>query len=141
LAIMVIPFIISVTVEVLLTVPWEARQSALALGTTRWETIRYVVLRHSRQGIIAAVVLGFARAFGETIAVMMVVGNVVRLPHSPFDPAYPLPALIANNYGEMMSIPFYDSALLLAALILMFVVGLLSLGANLTLASLSKRGG
>jgi phosphate transport system permease protein len=140
LAIMVIPFIISVTIEVLLAVPAEARESALALGTTKWEMVRHVVLRHARPGIFAAVVLGFARAFGETIAVMMVVGNVAKIPHSLFDPAYPLPALIANNYGEMMSIPLYDSALLFAALILMLVVGGFSLGAQLTLLRLERKG-
>jgi phosphate transport system permease protein len=123
LAVMVSPFIISLSLEVLRTVPIEARESTFALGTTKWEAVRYVILRSARRGIFAAIGLGFTRAFGETIAVMMVVGNVVKIPVSIFDPAYPLPALIANNYGEMMSIPLYDSALLFAALILMLVVG------------------
>jgi phosphate transport system permease protein len=140
LAIMVAPFIISITFEVLMAVPVEARESALALGATRWETARHVVLRHARQGIVAAIVLGFARAFGETMAVMMLVGNVPRIPHSPFDPAYPLPALIANNYGEMMSIPLYDAALLFAALLLMLIVGAFSLGANITLSKILGKG-
>ncbi len=140
LAIMVIPFIISVTLEVLLAIPMEARESVIALGTTKWESIRHVILKIARQGIIAAVVLGFARAFGETIAVMMVVGNVARVPVSLFDPAYPLPALIANNYGEMMSIPMYDSAMLFAALVLMLVVGGFSLGAHLFLLRLDRKG-
>jgi phosphate transport system permease protein len=129
LAIMVVPFIISVTVEVLVTVPNEARECSLALGTTRWEMVRYVIVKHAKQGIVAAIILGFARAFGETIAVMMV-----------FDPAYPLPALIANNYGEMMSIPLYDSALLLAALILMLIVGVFSFGAHITLSKIGRNG-
>jgi phosphate transport system permease protein len=73
-------------------------------------------------GIIAAVVLGFSRAFGETMAVLMVVGNVAKAPTSIFDSAYPLTALIANNYGEMLSIPLYDSALLGAALVLLVIV-------------------
>ena len=140
LAIMVAPVIISVTMEVLATVPKEARESSLALGTTRWEMVRHVILRSSLHGIIAAIVLGFARAFGETIAVLMVIGNVAKIPKSLFDPAYPLPALIANNYGEMMSIPLYDSALLFASLILLFIVGVFSVGANLTLSRLMKRG-
>jgi phosphate transport system permease protein len=71
---------------------------------------------------------------------MMVVGNVARVPASLFDPAYPLPALIANNYGEMMSIPMYDSAMLFAALILMIVVGGFSLGAHLFLLRLDRKG-
>jgi phosphate transport system permease protein len=140
LAIMVVPFIISVTVEVLVTVPNEARECSLALGTTRWEMVRYVIVKHAKQGIVAAIILGFARAFGETIAVMMVVGNVAKIPKSIFDPAYPLPALIANNYGEMMSIPLYDSALLLAALILMLIVGVFSFGAHITLSKIGRNG-
>ena len=56
------------------------------------------------------------------MAVLMVAGNVAKVPGSVFDPAYPLPALIANNYGEMLSVPLYDSALLLASLVLMLVV-------------------
>jgi phosphate transport system permease protein len=80
------------------------------------------VIRKALPGIIAAIVLGLSRAFGETMAVLMVVGNVPRMPSSVLDPAYPLPALIANNYGEMLSVPLYDSALLLASLLLLIVV-------------------
>lgn len=138
LAVMVIPFIISIAVEVLRMVPQPVRECALALGATRWETIKYVVLRKAKRGLLAAVVLGFSRAFGETMAVLMVVGNVARLPASIFDPAYPLPALIANNYGEVMSIPLYDSALMSAALILMLVVAMFSLTAHYTLLRIGE---
>jgi phosphate transport system permease protein len=82
--------------------------------------------------------LGFARAFGETMAVLMVVGNVAQVPESVFDAAYPLPALIANNYGEVMSIPLYDAALMSAALILMLVVTVFSLTAHYALLKLGK---
>jgi len=139
LAIMVSPIIISVSVEVLRTVPLQARETALALGTTKWEAIKHVVLRSGLHGILSAIVLGFARAFGETIAVLMIVGNVPRVPRSIFDPAYPLPALLANNYGEMMSIPLYNSALLLSALILLLVVGAFNVTAHLTLMRIEKR--
>jgi phosphate transport system permease protein len=139
LAIMVSPIIISVSVEVLRTVPLQARETALALGTTKWEAIKYVVLRSALHGILSAVVLGFARAFGETIAVLMIVGNVPKVPRSIFDPAYPLPALLANNYGEMMSIPLYNSALLLSALILLLVVSAFNITAHLTLMRIEKR--
>lgn len=139
LATMVFPFIISVATEVFLTVPIEAREVSLALGTTRWETVKHVVLQSARRGVIAAIVLGFARAVGETMAVLMVVGNVAKVPKSLFDPAYPLPALIANNYGEMMSIPLYDSALMLAALILLVIVTVFNLGAHLTLLRMERR--
>jgi len=139
LAVMVTPFIISLSLEVLRMIPIEARENTLALGTTRWEAVRHVILKSARRGIFAAIILGFARAFGETIAVLMVVGNVARVPASVFDPAYPLPALIANNYGEMMSIPLYDSALLLAALILLIVVGGFSMMAHLTLLRMGRK--
>ena len=122
LAVMIAPLVIAVTFEVFLTVPNDLRHAALALGTTKWQTIRTVVLPQVTPGIIAAIVLGASRAFGETIAVMMVVGNVPNIPTSIFDTAYPLPALIANNYGEMMSIPLYDAALLGAALVLLVVI-------------------
>ena len=122
LAMMVSPIIISVSTEVLRAVPMDAREAALALGATRWEAVKHVLLRSARRGILSAIVLGFTRAFGETIAVLMIVGNVPKVPRSIFDPAYPLPALLANNYGEMMSIPLYESALLLSAFILLLVV-------------------
>jgi phosphate transport system permease protein len=139
LAIMVFPVIISVTTEVLLAVPVEAREASLALGATKWETTKHVVVRSCMRGVFAAIVLGFARAFGETIAVLMVVGNVAKVPHSVFDTAYPLPALIANNYGEMMSIPLYDSALMLAALILLVIVAVFNIAAHMTLAGIERR--
>lgn len=119
LAMMIFPVIASVSGEVIQSIPQEAREASLALGATRWETTKSVVLKKASVGIVAAVILGLSRAFGETIAVLMVVGNVAKVPGSLFDAAYTLPALIANNYGEMMSIPLYDSALLLAALILL----------------------
>jgi phosphate transport system permease protein len=139
LAIMVSPIIISVSMEVLRTVPIQARETALALGATKWQAIKRVLLRSALHGILSAIVLGFARAFGETIAVLMIVGNVPKVPQSIFDPAYPLPALLANNYGEMMSIPLYNSALLLSALILLLVVGGFNLTAHLTLLRFEKR--
>lgn len=122
LAVMIAPLLISVVYEVLLTVPNDLRRASLAIGATQWETIRRVLIPQVLPGIIAAVVLGASRALGETIAVLMVVGNVPQIPTSIFDAAYPLPALIANNYGEMMSIPLYDSALLGAALILLIII-------------------
>ena len=122
LAIMVFPVIIHVSLEVLASVSSEMREASLALGATQWQTVKYVVVRKALPGLVAAIVLGLSRAFGETMAVLMVAGNVARVPSSVLDPAYPLPALIANNYGEMLSIPLYDSALLLASLILFAVV-------------------
>ncbi|MHB8095201.1 MAG: phosphate ABC transporter permease subunit PstC [Candidatus Aminicenantales bacterium] len=122
LAIMIFPTIIHVSIEVFASIPFALRETSLSLGATRWETVRHVVLRKGAPGILAASILGLSRAFGETMAVLMVVGNVPRIPKSLFAPAYPLPALIANNYGEMMSVPLYDSAMMLAALVLLLVV-------------------
>lgn len=127
LAVMVFPIIIAVAEDVIRAVPQGLREASLALGATRWQMVKTVVLRRAWPGVLAAIVLGFSRAFGETMAVLMVVGNVPQVPRSIFDAAYPLTALIANNYGEMMSIPFYDAALLGAALILLLIV----LGFNL----------
>ncbi len=132
LAIMVFPIIISVSEEVLRAVPFEVRESSFVLGATRWETVKHVVMRRASTGILSAVLLGFSRAFGETMAVLMVVGNTPRVPGSLFDAGYTLPSLIANNYGEMMSLPLYDSALMFAALILMVLVGGFSLLARVT---------
>ena len=133
LAIMVFPIIIAVSVEVIQSVPYEARESSLALGATQWQTTKKVVIKKAFPGIVAAIILGFSRAFGETMAVLMVVGNVVQVPHSILDEAYPLTALIANNYGEMLSVPLYDSALLLGALVLLFVVFIFSVLARIIL--------
>jgi phosphate transport system permease protein len=119
LAVMVVPIMISVMEEVLRTVPAEIREASLALGATRWQTTKKAVLKKAWPGVIAAVILGFSRASGETMAVLMVAGCALQtVPKSVFDPAYPLPALIANTYGEMMSVPLYDAAVLLAALVL-----------------------
>ena len=122
LAVMIAPLIISVMYEIFSTVPNDLRHASLAVGATRWQTIRNIILPQVAPGILAAIVLGASRALGETIAVLMVVGNIPQVPTSIFDSAYPLPALIANNYGEMMSIPLYDAALLSAALVLLVVI-------------------
>ncbi len=139
LAVMVTPVIIAVTYEVLQAVPVGLREASLAIGATRWQTVKHAVLPKALPGVIAAVVLGFSRAFGETMAVLMVVGNVPRVPTSIFDPAYPLTALIANNYGEMMSIPLYDAALMGAALVLLLVVLAFNIVAALILRRIVRR--
>ncbi|HRD01518.1 MAG TPA: phosphate ABC transporter permease subunit PstC [Candidatus Saccharicenans sp.] len=139
LAVMILPTIVNVSAEVLSAVPADLKEAALALGATRLEVVRHVVLKKSLPGVAAACVLGLSRAFGETLAVMMVVGNVPVAPTSLFSPAYPLPALLANNYGEMLSIPGYEAALNLAAIILLLMVIIFSLGARLYLTKLGQR--
>ncbi|MFO7741391.1 MAG: phosphate ABC transporter permease subunit PstC [Anaerolineae bacterium] len=140
LAVMVFPIIISVMEEVLRSVPDGLREATLALGVTRWIMVRKVILRRALPGVVAAVVLGFSRALGETMAVLMVVGNVPRVPQSLFDAGYPLTSLIANNFGEMMSIPLYDAALMAAGLFLLLVVLGFNILAWLVLRRMSMSG-
>jgi len=121
LSIMIIPFVLNILIEIFRAIPAELKEATLSLGATPWQTIKHVLVRKALPGIIAAFGFGLARAFGETMAVLMVVGNVVQLPMGVFDPGYTLPALIANNYGEVLSIPKYASALMFAALLLLAV--------------------
>ncbi|MHB8209204.1 phosphate ABC transporter permease subunit PstC [Mucilaginibacter sp.] len=139
LAVMIFPLIVSIINEVLRTMPQELKDASLALGATKWETIKKVILRKALPGIIAATVLAISRAFGETIAVLMVCGNNAVVPHSVFDAGYPLPALIANNYGDMMSIPLYDSALMFAALLLFIIILLFNIVSRIILSRLERR--
>jgi len=134
LAVMTIPFMLSILIEILNTIPIELKEASLSVGATLWETVKFVLLRQVSSGIFASFGLGISKALGETIAVLMVVGNVAKIPDSIFTAGYPLPALIANNYGEMMSIPMYDSALMLAALILLVMVLIFNFFSRLAIA-------
>lgn len=127
LAVMCIPYMLNMLIETFNTVPYGLKEAVLSLGATQWESIKHVVVKKSYPGIISSFGLGIAKAFGETMAVMMVVGNMVQVTFNPFNPGYPLPALIANNYGEMLSIPMYDSALMFSALILLIVILIINL--------------
>jgi phosphate transport system permease protein len=138
LGLMIVPVIVHVLNEVFKAVPVELREASLSLGATKWQTIKLVVLKKAMPGVIAAIVLGLSRAFGETMAVLMVVGNVVKIPHSLLDPGYPLPALIANNYGEMLSIPSYDSALMFSALILLIIIVLFNVLSRIALVRIER---
>jgi phosphate transport system permease protein len=139
LAIMVFPVIISISEEVIRTVPLGMREASMALGATKWQATKLIILRGASPGIFAAVVLGFSRAIGETMAVLMVVGNVAKAPSSVFDPAYPLPALIANKYSEMMTDPLYGSALMFSALVLLIMVLIFSVIAQVVLVRMERR--
>ncbi|MDA3818775.1 MAG: phosphate ABC transporter permease subunit PstC [Prolixibacteraceae bacterium] len=127
LAIMCIPYMLNMLIEIFNTVPRGLQEASLSLGATYWESVKHVVVRGSYPGIISSFGLGLAKAFGETLAVMMVVGNMVQVTGNPFKAGYPLPALIANNYGEMLSIPMYDSALMFAALLLLVIILIINL--------------
>ncbi len=139
LGVMIIPLLVSLFIEVFSGVPMELREASLALGATRWQTTKKVVLRKTFPGIIAATVLAISRAMGETIAVLMVCGCMIGIPHSILDACYPIPALIANNYGEMLSMPLYESALMFAALILFVVVFIFNLLSRIVLYRLEKQ--
>jgi phosphate transport system permease protein len=122
LSIMVFPIIISLCIESFDAIPISLKEASLSIGATKWETVKKVVFRASAPNIMAAILLGFGRAFGETIAVNMVIGGTIRLPSSIFNPGETLASLIASKYGELMSIPLHESALMLVALILFIVV-------------------
>lgn len=139
LAIMIIPIILNILLEVFRCIPQELTESALSMGATRWQVVKKVILRKAYPGIFSAVTLGVSRAFGETIAVLMVIGNVVKIPDSLFQPAYPLPSLIANNFGEMLSIPLYDSALMFSALILFVIVMFFNLLSRMIIIYFEKK--
>jgi phosphate transport system permease protein len=133
LALMVTPFMIALMEEIVRATPKGVRNAALALGATKWEVVRDVLFRQSRRGLIAAIGLGFARALGETLAVIMLVGNKPQIPTSLLDGVSTLPGLIANNFGELLSVPMYYSALMFAALLLLIMVLLFNLGSHLVI--------
>ena len=138
LSVMILPLLVSLFIEIFDNVSRELREASLAVGATRWQTTKHIVLRAGLPGIVASTVLAISRALGETIAVLMVCGNLIIIPHSLLDACYPIPALIANNYGEMLSLPLYESALMFAAFILFFVILIFNLGARIYLKSLTK---
>jgi phosphate transport system permease protein len=124
LAIMILPIVSAIAREVISTVPSENKEAALALGATRWEMIRIAVLPYSRAGITGGAMLGLGRAIGETIAVVLVIGNSPKLGHTIFQQGYTLAAVIANEFGEAASTPVHRSALFAAGLVL-FVLTLI----------------
>jgi len=139
LGVMIIPLLVSLFIEIFSTVPNDFKEASASLGATKWQTSRLIVVRKAMPGIIAAVVLAVSKAFGETLAVLMVCGNRVQIPHSVFDSAYPLPALIANNYGEMLSLPLYESALMFAALVMFVIILVFNAISRIVLQNVEKQ--
>ena len=140
LCVMVLPIMVSLFVEIFSSVPQDLRDASLALGATQWQTTRRVVLKKSISGIFAAVVLALSKAMGETIAVMMVCGSIPAIPKSLFGGFYTLPALIGNNYGEMASVPLYESAIMFAALLLLVIVVIFNVLSRVILYRVQKNG-
>jgi phosphate transport system permease protein len=117
LAVMVVPFIVSVSREVLLAVPAEQREAALALGATKWETTWDIILPYASPGIMGSFFLALARALGETMAVTMVIGNSPRITASLFSPGYSIASVIANEFAEASG-DLYVSSLIYLGLVL-----------------------
>src|SRR3954471_19843580 len=138
LAIMILPTITSIAIEVLRTVPLALREAALALGATRWEAIRMAILPYARAGIVGATMLGLGRALGETMAGTMGIGNSPSIRPSLFAPGYSLPAVIANEFAEASG-DLHTAALAALGLLLFAVTILLNVVARL-LVRLSRRG-
>ncbi len=139
LAIMVIPFISSVMREVFLTVPTRLKESAYALGSTKWEVSWDIVLPYTRSAVIGGIFLGLGRALGETMAVAFVIGNTVSLSASLLEPGTTIAALIANDFGEATET--YRSALLLLGFVLFIVTFIVLAIARYMLMQLSRKEG
>jgi len=139
LAIMVIPYIISVSREVLLSVPRDQREAALGLGSTRWESTWKVVVPFARTGIMGSIFLALARALGETMAVTMVIGNTPAISASLFAPGYSIAAVIANEFTEATG-DLYLQSLIELGLVLFLLTFILNGLARLLIVATSQRG-
>jgi phosphate transport system permease protein len=139
LAIMVIPYIISVSREVLLSVPRDQREAALSLGATRWESTWKVVVPFARAGIFGSIFLALARALGETMAVTMVIGNTPLISASLFSPGYSIAAVIANELTEATGELHYQSLIELG-LVLFLLTFILNGLARILIVATSQKG-
>jgi phosphate transport system permease protein len=139
LAIMILPFIVSISREALLAVPREQREAALAVGATRWESTWQVVVPYAKLGIMGSVFLALARALGETMAVTMVIGNDPAIHASLLAPGYSIAAVIANEFTEATS-DLHLAALIELGLVLFMLTMLLNGAARLLILSTSRRG-
>ncbi len=139
LAIMIVPFIISVSREVLLGVPNDQREASLGLGATRWETTWKTVIPCARTGIMGSIFLALARALGETMAVTMVIGNNPRISASLLGPGYSIAAVLANEFSEATT-PLYLSALVELGLVLFFLTFVINGLARLLILVTTQRG-
>src|SRR3990172_9314282 len=140
LAVMIVPFIISVSREVLLAVPVDQREAALALGATRWEATWKAVMPYARAGILGSIFLAMARALGETMAVTMVIGNSPQISASLFAPGYTIAAVIANEFTEATG-DVYLSALMELGLVLFLLTFLVNALARLLILATTRQAG
>ena len=137
LAIMILPVVSSITREVIVAVPRVQREAALALGATKWEMLRMAVLRNARAGIFGAIILGLGRAFGETMAVTMVIGNRPEIAKSLFAPGYTLASGVANEFAEAVG-NIHLSALMECALVLFAITLVVNALAGLLVWSITR---
>jgi phosphate transport system permease protein len=140
LAIMIMPYVMSVSREVLLAVPNTQREAALALGATRWEAVITAVVPYARSGLIGAIILGLGRSLGETMAVTMVIGNRHEIAASLFAPGYTMAAAIANEFSEAVG-DLHLSALAYVAFLLFVVTVLVNAGARLLIWRVARGSG
>jgi phosphate ABC transporter permease protein PstC len=124
LGIMILPTVISISIDSILAVPQSFREGSLALGATVWQTIHMVTIRAARSGIIASIILGMGRAIGETMAVIMVAGNAVKIPHSALESVRTLTANIALEMSYATGL--HRQALFATGVILLVVIILLN---------------
>lgn len=124
LAIMILPTIVSISREVIGSVPMSQREAMLALGATRWETAWRAVVPYARSGIIGAIILGLGRALGETMAVTMVIGNRDEVPTGLFDPAQTIASKIATSFAEASAGIQMSSLIALGLVLLVITLGL-----------------
>jgi len=139
LAVMIFPFIISISRESLMAVPREQREGALALGATKWESTWQIVVPYARLGIIGSIFLGLARALGETMAVTMVIGNDPSIHASLLAPGYTIAAAIANEFSEATG-DVYRGALFELGLVLFLITIILNASAQLLIIATTKKG-
>jgi phosphate transport system permease protein len=139
LAVMIVPFIVSVSREVLLAVPAEQREAALAVGATKWETTWDIVLPYASTGIFGSIFLALARALGETMAVTMVIGNTPKITASLLSPGYSIAAVIANEFAEASG-DLYTSSLIFAGLVLFGLTIVINALARILILATSQRG-
>jgi phosphate transport system permease protein len=140
LAIMVLPFITSITREVFDTVPPVLKEAAYGIGCTRWEVVRRVVIPYTRVGIIGGVMLGLGRALGETMAVTFVIGNAHRIVPSIMAPGTTISASIANEFTEAVG-EIYTSSLVALGLILFLITFIVLAAARLMLMRIAQKAG
>src|SRR5215472_6699589 len=140
IAVMILPIITSVSREILRSVPNLQREAAYALGATRWEATRIAVLSYAKKGLFAAVILGLARALGETMAVTMVIGNTPQIVLSLFQPGYTLASVLANEFTEATT-DMYLQALFAIGLVLFGITIVVNLIAQLILRAITTQSG